>query len=308
MIDHVLTAVQALDPQQVVAVVGHQRDQVGPHIQALMPDVTLAVQEEQQGTGHAVRVARAAAGTTTGTVLVAAETPVLRGESLRDFAGEHRAADCAVSVLSGIVPQPHGYGRIVRNDEGENGLDRFAGCAANRPPTRARATRNGQSVDFEPGDAGEAVNSVEIVDECPVVDICVDRYLCPLYRRTPKEDTIKELERRNVTIKRKGKMVTVAQAFKLVDEDFGWKDPKAAERAGMSLMDYVIGGMDRNFKLKLFHTLRAAEAAPLCPASPVHSGMTTASPSQAASRRRAIGRTTAGAPAGATGMGLRPIS
>ena len=120
MIDHVLLAVQALEPQRVVAVVGHQRDQVGPHIQALMPDATLAVQEEQKGTGHAVRIALEAAGTTSGTVLVAAgDTPLLQGESLRGFAQEHRAADCAVSVLSGIVDQPLGYGRIVRNDEGD---------------------------------------------------------------------------------------------------------------------------------------------------------------------------------------------
>src|SRR6266404_5348737 len=120
--------------------------------------------------------------------------------------------------------------------------------------------------DLEPGDAGKAVSSIEIVDECLVVDICVDRYLWALYQRTPKEDSIKELERRNVAIKRKGKMVTVARTFtRLVDEDFGWKDPKAAERAGMSMMDYVIGGMDRGFKLKLFHTLHAAEAAGLSP-------------------------------------------
>src|SRR5439155_8758441 len=110
--------------------------------------------------------------------------------------------------------------------------------------------------ELEPGDAGKAVSSIEIVDECLVVDICVDRYLWALYQRTPKEDTIKELERRNVTVKRRGKMVTVARTFtKLVDEDFGWKDPKAAERAVKSMMDYVIGGMDRSFKLKLFHTL-----------------------------------------------------
>jgi bifunctional UDP-N-acetylglucosamine pyrophosphorylase/glucosamine-1-phosphate N-acetyltransferase len=120
MIDHVLLAVQALEPQRVVAVVGHQRDQVGPHIQAVMPEVTLAVQEEQKGTGHAVRIALEAAGTTSGTVLVAAgDTPLLQGDSLRGFAQEHRAADCAVSVLSGIVEQPLGYGRIVRNDEGD---------------------------------------------------------------------------------------------------------------------------------------------------------------------------------------------
>src|SRR3954451_401610 len=120
MIEHVLAAVQALDPRQVVAVVGHQRDQVGPHIQALVPEVTLAVQDVQQGTGHAVRIALEAAGTTTGTVLVAAgDTPLLRGDSLRDFAQEHRAAECAVSVLSGIVADPHSYGRVVRDDEGD---------------------------------------------------------------------------------------------------------------------------------------------------------------------------------------------
>jgi hypothetical protein len=121
--------------------------------------------------------------------------------------------------------------------------------------------------DIEPGhDAGKAVSSVEVVDECLVVEICVDRYLWALYQRTPKEDTIRERERRSIAVKRKGKMVTVARVFtKLVDEDFGWKDPKAAERAGMSMMDYVIGGMDRSFKLKLFHTLHAAEAAGLWP-------------------------------------------
>jgi bifunctional UDP-N-acetylglucosamine pyrophosphorylase / glucosamine-1-phosphate N-acetyltransferase len=120
MVGHVLAAVGALDPIRVVAVVGHQREQVGPHIQSLIPDVVLAVQDDQQGTGDAVRIAVEAAGTTSGTVLVAnGDTPLLRGESLRSFAEEHEAAQCAVSVLSGIVDDPFGYGRIVRNDEGD---------------------------------------------------------------------------------------------------------------------------------------------------------------------------------------------
>jgi bifunctional UDP-N-acetylglucosamine pyrophosphorylase / glucosamine-1-phosphate N-acetyltransferase len=124
MVGHVLTAVQALAPTRIVAVVGHQREQVGPHIQAMAPGATLAVQEEQHGTGHAVRIAMdalsASAGTAAGTVLVAAgDTPLLRGDTLRDFAQEHEAAQCAVSVLSGVVLDPHGYGRIVRNDEGD---------------------------------------------------------------------------------------------------------------------------------------------------------------------------------------------
>jgi hypothetical protein len=61
-------------------------------------------------------------------------------------------------------------------------------------------------------------------------------------------------------------MVTVTKSFtRLVDEDFAWKDPKAADKAGMPMMDYVIGGMDRSFKLKLYHVLRAADEAGLSP-------------------------------------------
>jgi bifunctional UDP-N-acetylglucosamine pyrophosphorylase/glucosamine-1-phosphate N-acetyltransferase len=120
MVGHVLAAVGAVEPTQVVAVVGHQRDQVGPHISALMPDAILAVQDDQQGTGHAVRIAVEAAATSSGTVLVVyGDTPLLRGDSLRDFAQEHEAAQSAVSVLSGVVDEPFGYGRIVRNDEGD---------------------------------------------------------------------------------------------------------------------------------------------------------------------------------------------
>jgi hypothetical protein len=118
-----------------------------------------------------------------------------------------------------------------------------------------------------PKDTKDAVNSIEkILDECLVADICIDRYLWALYQRTPKEDTIKVQELRKVTVEKKGKTVTVTKSFtELVDEDFAWKDPKAAERVHMSMMDYAIGGIDRRFKLKLFHMLHAAEEAGLSP-------------------------------------------
>ncbi|MDF1603564.1 bifunctional UDP-N-acetylglucosamine diphosphorylase/glucosamine-1-phosphate N-acetyltransferase GlmU [Nocardioides sp. YIM 152315] len=120
MIGHVLAAAHALEPQQVVAVVGHQREAVGAHIHQAFPDVVLAVQEDQLGTGHAVRMAVEAAGTSAGTVLVAyGDTPLLSGESLREFVAEHDAAERAVSILSGIVADPFGYGRVLRNDEGD---------------------------------------------------------------------------------------------------------------------------------------------------------------------------------------------
>lgn len=122
MIGHVLRAVQAVEPERIVAVVGHQREQVSAHITSLVPDAVLAVQESQDGTGHAVRVAMEAAaarGEVRGTVIVSAgDTPMLRGESLRAFAEEHAASGRAVSVLTGRVTNPFGYGRIVRGADG----------------------------------------------------------------------------------------------------------------------------------------------------------------------------------------------
>ena len=117
-----------------------------------------------------------------------------------------------------------------------------------------------------PNEARDAVKSIEILDECLVAEICIDQYLWALYQRTPKQDTMKVHERRKVAVKKKRKTVTVTRTFtKLVPQDFTWKDPNAAERAGMPMIDYVIGGMDRSFKLKLFHVLHAAEAAGLSP-------------------------------------------
>ena len=119
LVGHVLAAVRETSPRSVVAVVGHQRELVAPHVSDLLPDCLLAVQEEQKGTGHAVRVAVEAAGTTSGTVLVAyGDTPLLTGQSLRDFVAEHEAAQRAVSLLSGDVGEPAGYGRVVRDADG----------------------------------------------------------------------------------------------------------------------------------------------------------------------------------------------
>ena len=116
---------------------------------------------------------------------------------------------------------------------------------------------------YEPN---QVIGAIEIFDECLVADTCVDRYLWALYERTPKQDTIKVEEKRKVKVKRKHKTITVTRTFtRAVDEDFAWKDPKAADKAGMAMVDYVIGGMDRTFKLKLFHLLRAAEQAGLSP-------------------------------------------
>jgi len=111
------------------------------------------------------------------------------------------------------------------------------------------------------------VRLVETPNECLVAEICIDDYLWSLYERTPKVDTNKVPERIKVTVKtKKGKTRTVMKTIiKYVIGDFTWKDPIAAQRAGMPLKDYVIGGMDRSFRQKLYRAARAMENAGLMP-------------------------------------------
>jgi hypothetical protein len=115
-------------------------------------------------------------------------------------------------------------------------------------------------------DLKPAVRPVETPNECLVAEICIDDYLWSFYERTPKVDTNKVTVRIKATVKKKGKTRTVIKTFtKYVVGDFTWKDPIAAQKAGMSVKEYVIGGMDRGFRLKLYHALRAMDDAGLMP-------------------------------------------
>jgi len=113
----------------------------------------------------------------------------------------------------------------------------------------------------------QGLRPAETPDECLVAEICIDRYLFSLYQRAPKLDSMTVTDKVKTTVKtKKGKLRTVIKSVsRLVDENFAWKDPKAAERVGMPMMDYVIGGMDRRFKVKLFQALQAADEAGLQP-------------------------------------------
>jgi hypothetical protein len=160
--------------------------------------------------------------------------------------------------------------RLASLEAAETSLDPALPLAPEKPSVELTSTtvddprpvNLDQMIDVQKQD----VSAIEMFDECLVVDVCVDRYLWALYQRAPKLDTITVQERRKVTIKRKGKKITVTRNFgRQVDEDFTWKDPQAADKSNLAMMDYVIGGMDRGFKLKLYHLLHAAEAAGMSP-------------------------------------------
>jgi len=110
------------------------------------------------------------------------------------------------------------------------------------------------------------VSPLEASDECVLSEECIDQYLWSVYERARKVDTIKVQEQIKTTVKKNGKSRTVTKTVtKFVNEDFTWKDPDAAEKVGMSVAQYVIGGMDRAFKARLYHLFRALDDAGLAP-------------------------------------------
>ncbi|MFD9727123.1 bifunctional UDP-N-acetylglucosamine diphosphorylase/glucosamine-1-phosphate N-acetyltransferase GlmU [Streptomyces sp. NPDC059072] len=119
LVGHVVAASRELDPEHLVVVVGHAREQVIAHLAGIDADVRTAVQHEQNGTGHAVRMAlEELGGAPNGTVIVVCgDTPLLTGETLRQLAATHTADGNAVTVLTAEVPDSTGYGRIVRDSE-----------------------------------------------------------------------------------------------------------------------------------------------------------------------------------------------
>lgn len=120
LVGHVLASARQLDPENLVVVVGHAREKVTAHLNEIDPGVRTAVQEQQNGTGHAVRIAlEQLGGAVDGTVVVVCgDTPLLTGETLTALAATHSADGNAVTVLTAEVPDATGYGRIVRDDSG----------------------------------------------------------------------------------------------------------------------------------------------------------------------------------------------
>ena len=122
MLGHVLAAARELRPQQLIVVVSDLTGQVAGYVREHWPEATLVVQERRGswGTGHAVRTVVESAGIIHGTVIVLfSDTPMLRGQTLADLAAGHAASGAAVTVLTAQAPDPTGYGRILRGEDGQ---------------------------------------------------------------------------------------------------------------------------------------------------------------------------------------------
>jgi len=117
LIEHVVRACQPLKAREIIAVVGHQAEEVTAAVAPL--GVKTALQQPQRGTGHAMLVARRAIPSRTKfAILLPGDAPLIRTETLAALARAHREAGAAATILSAEIEHPAGYGRIARSENG----------------------------------------------------------------------------------------------------------------------------------------------------------------------------------------------
>ena len=119
MVGHVLRLCEKIAANPVVCIIGYGREAVAAYLSKEFPSVKIAIQEEQLGTGHAVQQAERALGGFNGDVLIlSGDVPLLTEQTTRRLILEHRASNATASVLSVVLKDPSGYGRIVRTESG----------------------------------------------------------------------------------------------------------------------------------------------------------------------------------------------
>src|SRR5688572_522164 len=109
MIEHVLAAADVLSPRQVCVVYGHGGERVREAL--ARPELAFARQEPQLGTGHAVQQALPVLSDAETTVVLCGDVPLIKGETLQRLVS---AAGNGVAVLTAVLDDAYGYGRIIR--------------------------------------------------------------------------------------------------------------------------------------------------------------------------------------------------
>jgi len=118
MIDHVLHTVEELTPKAIAVVTGHASEQVREHV-GQPANLEWVIQDKQLGTGHAVKQCEDVIRNVRDVLIVCGDTPLLRSQTLSDLVQAHREGGASVTVLTAMVENPFGYGRIKRDDKGK---------------------------------------------------------------------------------------------------------------------------------------------------------------------------------------------
>jgi bifunctional UDP-N-acetylglucosamine pyrophosphorylase/glucosamine-1-phosphate N-acetyltransferase len=123
LIDHLLDAVRPLKPSKTVVVAGHKQDVLRAHLaktsSAQGHTLEIVTQDQQLGTGHAVKCALPALEGFQGTVLITyADHPLFTTETLELFTTYHSFKKSTLTMISFKAPPPNGYGKVVRDEKG----------------------------------------------------------------------------------------------------------------------------------------------------------------------------------------------
>ena len=123
MLGHVLSAAAPLQARQTIVVVGHLREVVTQHLKEIAAGAEVVIQEQQNGTGHAVRIALAAVAERDDAgsgliVVLPGDAPLLEPGTLLALCAAHESSGAAVTMLTSELDDPSGYGRVVRGPDG----------------------------------------------------------------------------------------------------------------------------------------------------------------------------------------------
>lgn len=117
MIRYVVDAVRDVGPSRIIVIVGHQAEAVKRELEN--DSVEFVLQSERLGTGHAAQMAEPLLDGYRGTIVVLnGDTPLLRPATLFRFLRFHKAEGAVATVLTAVVDDPAGYGRIIRDGNG----------------------------------------------------------------------------------------------------------------------------------------------------------------------------------------------
>ncbi|PYU50875.1 MAG: UDP-N-acetylglucosamine diphosphorylase/glucosamine-1-phosphate N-acetyltransferase [Acidobacteria bacterium] len=115
LVEQIVRACEPLKARETVVVVGHQAEQVAAVVE---PRGALTVlQQPQNGTGHAMQVAKRALGRAKFAVVLPGDAPLVRTETLKALVAAHHTGNAAATILSAVLADPSGYGRVVRKTE-----------------------------------------------------------------------------------------------------------------------------------------------------------------------------------------------
>ena len=112
LVEHVVRACLPLHAKKIIAVVGHQAEQVSAAVEP--HGVTTVLQQPQNGTGHALLVSRRTIGNAKFIVVLPGDAPLIRAETLRALIQKHKSGNAAATILTAVLADPSGYGRILR--------------------------------------------------------------------------------------------------------------------------------------------------------------------------------------------------